>query len=123
MESIINLYEKNKIILEGLNQGRTKKPKHPGEVIRSLLDMADISQKEFARLLCVSRITVNNIINKRFGISPEMSFRLEAVTKIEARRWLQYQNDFDLWELSNSENLEDELNYIMSIEMYHKQIE
>ena len=54
-----------------------KNPPHPGRSIRNAcLDALGLSVTEGAKVLGVSRQTLNNVIHGKSGISPEMAIRL-----------------------------------------------
>jgi addiction module HigA family antidote len=72
-------------------------PPHPGEVIRQeCLAPLGLSVTEAAKVLGVTRQTVNNLVNERAGISPEMAIRLEKAFGSSAEMWLGMQTAFDL---------------------------
>ena len=54
-----------------------KNPPHPGEMIREeCLSPLGLTVTEAARVLGVTRQALNNLVNGRSGISPEMAIRL-----------------------------------------------
>jgi addiction module HigA family antidote len=58
-----------------------KNPPHPGGSIRrACLEPLGLSVTEGARVLGVTRQTLNNVINGKSGISPEMAIRLSKGT-------------------------------------------
>jgi len=70
---------------------------HPGGLVRSLcLDKFGLTVTEGARHLGVTRQALNNLVNGRAGISPEMAVRLDKVFGGGAEVWLQRQLVFDL---------------------------
>ena len=70
---------------------------HPGGLVRSLcLDAFGLTVTEGARHLGVTRQALNNLVNGRAGISPEMAIRLDKVFGGGAEGWLQRQLVFDL---------------------------
>jgi len=61
---------------------RTRKPTHPGELIREdLLPETGLSQTKLAHLMGVSRRTVSEIVNERRRLTSDMAFRLARVFK------------------------------------------
>lgn len=76
-------------------------PAHPGEMLRhDVLDELDLSIKDAAGHLGVSRNSLSKICNGNRGISAEMAVRLEMVfRKPNAEMWLQLQANYDLWEV------------------------
>jgi len=77
---------------------RTRKPTHPGELIREdLLPETGISQTELARLMGVSRRTISEIIHERRSVTPDIAFRLAKVFNSTPEMWLNMQQAVDLW--------------------------
>ena len=78
---------------------RTRKPTHPGELIREdLLPEAGLSQTHLAQLIGVSRRTVSEIIHERRRLTPDIAFRLARVFNSTPEMWLNMQQAVDLWE-------------------------
>ena len=74
-------------------------PPHPGETIReSCLGPLELTVKEAAAALGVSRQALSAILNGRAGISPEMAVRLSLAFGSSARHWLEVQMNYDLWQ-------------------------
>lgn len=74
-------------------------PPSPGDVLRErVLRGMDIKQDKLADALGVSRFTVNQVLNGRRGVSPEMALRLERVLGTSADFWLKLQAQVDLYE-------------------------
>ena len=73
-----------------------RNPPHPGVGIRLLIEDAGLSVTAAARKLGVTRQTLNNLVTKRAGISPEMAIRLEKVFGGTADHWLRVQASYDL---------------------------
>ncbi len=54
-----------------------KNPAHPGRIVRNAcLEPLGLSVTEGAEVLGVTRQTLNNVVNGKSGISPEMAIRL-----------------------------------------------
>lgn len=76
-----------------------KNPVHPGQVVRhDCLEPLGLTITAGAKVLGVSRQALNNIVNARAGISPEMAIRLSKAFGSTAETWLQLQLAFDLAE-------------------------
>lgn len=72
-------------------------PIHPGQIVRSqCLEAYGLSVAEGARLLGVTRQTLNNLVNGHCGVSAEMALRLAKAFNGEAEDWLQHQLAYDL---------------------------
>ena len=70
---------------------------HPGVLVRSMcLDAFGLSVTEGALRLGVSRQALNNVVNGRAAISPEMALRLDKAFGGGAENWLQRQVAYDL---------------------------
>ena len=66
-----------------------KNPVHPGRIVRrNCLEPLGLSVTAGARILGVSRQALNNIVNGKSGISPEMAIRLTKAFGSTAETWL-----------------------------------
>jgi len=75
-------------------------PCHPGEILREdFLKELNLTQKDAAIALGVTRKTLSKVVNGRGSITPEMAVRLEMVFKKPAAQWLRLQNAYDLSQL------------------------
>ena len=72
-------------------------PPHPGEIVREecLLPLM-LSVTKGAEVLGVTRQALNNLVNEKSGISPEMAIRLERAFGSEAGFWMRLQISYDL---------------------------
>ena len=83
---------------------RMKDPVHPGQVVRhDCLDALGLSVTEGAKALRVSRQALNNVVNCRAGISPEMAIRLTKAFGSTAETWLAMQVAYDLAQVRRRE--------------------
>ena len=74
-----------------------KNPVHPGQIVRhDCLEPLRLSVTEGAKVLGVSRQALNNVVNCKAGISPEMAIRLTKAFGSTAETWLAMQMAFDL---------------------------
>jgi addiction module HigA family antidote len=73
-------------------------PISPGEVLRKRILKEEISQETLAKALDVSRFSVNQIINEKRAITPEMALRLARVTSTSPEFWLNLQREVDLYQ-------------------------
>lgn len=74
-----------------------KNPAHPGRIIRhDCLEPLGLSVTEGAKVLGVTRQTLNNVINGKSGVSPEMAVRLEKAFCSTAETWLRMQISYDM---------------------------
>ncbi len=76
-----------------------KRPPHPGRIVRQeCLEPLELTVTDAADKLGVTRQTLNNIVNEKAGISPEMSIRLSKAFGSSAEMWLGLQMEYDLAE-------------------------
>jgi addiction module HigA family antidote len=74
-----------------------KAPAHPGRIVRSAcLEPLGLSVTAAAKILGVSRQALNNVINGKSGISPEMAIRLTKAFGSTEETWLGMQLAYDL---------------------------
>lgn len=78
----------------------------------------NISQRELADAIHVPYQRVNELINKKRGITPSTALRLGRFFKVSADFWLNLQIRFDLYKAQNDEL--DELKTIQNFEHYVK---
>ena len=81
-----------------------KNPPHPGLSVRhDCLEPLGLSVTDAARALGVTRQALNNLVNGKSGISPEMAIRLDKAFGGGAEVWLGLQLDFDLAQARKNE--------------------
>ena len=69
---------------------------HPGSIVREqCIEKNGLTVTEAARILCVDRQTLSNLLNARSGMSPEMAVRLEKVFGTSAKDWMQRQLNYE----------------------------
>ena len=74
-----------------------KNPPHPGQHVRhDCLEPLSLSVTAGAQALGVTRQALNNLVNGKSGISPEMAVRLSKAFGGGAAMWLRLQMDYDL---------------------------
>jgi addiction module HigA family antidote len=82
-----------------------KNPPHPGRSIRNAcLEPLGLSITDGAKVLGVTRQTLNNVVNGKSGISPEMAIRLSKAFGSTAETWLRMQLAFDLAQARKDES-------------------
>jgi len=85
-----------------------KNPVHPGRIVRSsCLEALKLSVTDAAKILGVSRLTLNNIVNEKSGISPDMAIRLSKAFGSTPEMWLRMQLAHDL---AKARQHEDKIN-------------
>jgi addiction module HigA family antidote len=74
-----------------------KNPPHPGKSVRvGCLEMNNLTVTEGAKILGVTRQTLNNLVNEKSGISAEMAIRLAKAFGSMPEVWLRLQGAYDL---------------------------
>ena len=72
-------------------------PPHPGLAVREdCLEPLGLTVTEGAKVLGVSRQALNNLVNGKAGITPEMAIRLDKAFGGGAEVWLRMQTSYDL---------------------------
>ena len=83
------------IIIEAMK--REMRNIHPGEILREEIIAAnELTVTETAKLLGVSRQTLNKIIHEQSDITPEMSYRIAKVFGGTAGIWANMQTKYNL---------------------------
>ena len=74
-------------------------PPHPGEFIQvTYMEPFGFSCRYLAEKLNVAASTLNRVIKKQSGISPEMALRLSKALGRSPESWLAMQDAYDLWQ-------------------------
>ena len=124
---MINFHSRLKIIptspltplsLRGINMRipAYREPTHPGEMLREeFLVPMQISQRDLADAIHVPYQRVNELINKKRGITPSTALRLAKFFGVSADYWLNLQIRCDLYRAQEAEK-----NDIKSIKGFQK---
>jgi addiction module HigA family antidote len=81
-------------------------PPHPGEFISSTyLEPFGLSGRYLAQRLNVAASTLNRVLKKQSGVSPEMALRLSKALGRSPESWLAMQDAYDLWNIKKSVKL------------------
>ena len=79
---------------------KMKNPPHPGRLVRQeCIQPLGITVTKAARALGVTRQALNNVVNLKSGISPEMAIRLSKAFGSSPEVWLGMQMAYDLAQL------------------------
>ena len=74
-----------------------KSPPHPGRIVRQdCIEPLGLTITAAAKALGVTRQALNNLVNAKAGISPEMAVRLSKAFGSSPEMWLRLQANFDL---------------------------
>ena len=80
-------------------------PPHPGRLVRQeCIEALGLSVTKAASVLGVTRQTLNNLVNEKAVISPEMAIRLEKAFGSSADTWLRLQAAYDLAQARKKED-------------------
>ena len=72
------------------------KPSHPGEFIRrQILAPLDLTVASAAKILGVRRATLNDLVNGKSNLSPEMTLRIEKAFDVDMDFLLRMQALYD----------------------------
>ena len=84
-----------------------RKPTHPGEMLlEEFLKPMGITQRQLASAIHVSYQRINEIVNKRRGITPGTALRLSKFFDVSPDFWLNIQLRWDLY-LAQDTELQD----------------
>ena len=84
-----------------------RKPTHPGEMLlEEFLNPMGITQRQLANAIHVSYQRINEIVNKRRGITPSTALRLSKFFDVTPDFWLNMQLRWDLY-LAQDAELQD----------------
>jgi addiction module HigA family antidote len=90
----------------------TRRPSHPGEILKSLwLDELGYSQAYFAELLVEAsgglskkstlQTKLNEVISGKRAMSAEFAVLISKVLKSSPKMWMNLQVQLDIWEAEN----------------------
>lgn len=91
-----------------LKKRPTRKPSHPGEILKNLwLDELGYSQSYFAELLVAAthgkskkstmQTKLNEVISGKRDISADFAVLISKVLKTNAKMWMNLQIQLDIW--------------------------
>ncbi|MCZ6803161.1 MAG: HigA family addiction module antitoxin [Proteobacteria bacterium] len=84
-----------------------REPTHPGEMLlEEFIGPMGITQKKLATLIHVPYQRINEIINKRRGITPSTALRLAKFFGMSEDFWLNLQLRWDLYKTKQTEKNE-----------------
>lgn len=89
-------------------------PTHPGEILsEEFLTPFGLTQTELATRLHTSFRAVNEIVNKKRGVTPEMALRLSRCFGTTPELWMNLQTKYDIYKAYKKK--EDDLESIEEI--------
>ena len=82
---------------------KNREPRHPGEILqRVFLEDMGITQSGLANHLKWKPGKINEIVNKKRGITAETALALADALKTTPEFWLNLQSNYDLWQAEQS---------------------
>lgn len=76
-----------------------RKPTHPGAILREdFMTEFDVTASGLAEALDISKQTIEELIQERRAVCPEMALRLSRLFGNSPEFWLNAQRAVDLWE-------------------------
>ncbi len=84
-----------------------REPTHPGEMLlEEFLIPMGITQKELAKAIHVPYQRINEIINKKRGVTPSTALRLAKFFGVSEEFWINLQLRWDLYKAKQAESKE-----------------
>jgi len=80
-------------------QRMTRRPSTPGELLADLIECNNLTQGEVAQSLGVSRLSVNQLVQGKRNVTPDMAQRLGRFFGNGPALWLNMQRNVELWDL------------------------
>jgi antitoxin HigA-1 len=78
---------------------KARAPSHPGEILQRLfLDDMGITQSSLAQHLNWKPGKINEIVNKKRGITADTALAFADALKTTPEFWLSLQSNYDLWQ-------------------------
>ncbi|MCH2533124.1 MAG: HigA family addiction module antitoxin [Bdellovibrionales bacterium] len=77
---------------------KNRKPTHPGEMLlEEFLKPLNLTQQSFAKHMGWTYAKVNEIVNGKRGVSPEVALSLADAFSNTPQFWMNLQSQHDLW--------------------------
>ncbi len=73
-----------------------KNPSHPAALVRGSIEELGLTITDAAKMLGVTRQTLNNLVNEKSSLSAEMAIRLEKLGWSNAEHWMRMQMAYDM---------------------------
>jgi len=88
----------------------TRKPSTVGDILLyEYLEPSGLKINDLAEMLNVHRNSVSALVNNNRKLSTDMAFRLARAFETTAKFWLNIQQSVDLWEVTSSPRLQEEI--------------
>ena len=90
-------------------------PTHPGEVLKDELEYRGISQRGLAKEIGISYSALNEMLNGKRSLSPELAMMMEAALGVDAAPLLAMQNEYDMLMAERDDSFMEKLRRIRRI--------
>lgn len=90
-------------------------PTHPGEVLKEELEFRGISQRGLAKELGMSYSVLNEVLNGKRSLGPELAMMMEAALGVDAAPLLAMQNEYDMLMAERNELFMEKLRHIRRV--------
>ncbi len=97
------------------NNLKTFKPTHPGEVLKDELEFRGISQRGLAKKMDISYSALNEVLNGKRALNPELAMMMEAALGVDAAPLLAMQNEYDMQMAERNETFMEKLKHLRRI--------
>ena len=96
-----------------------REPTHPGEMLlEEFLQPMEITQRELATAIHVPYQRINELVNKKRGVTPSTALRLARFFDVSADFWLNLQMRWDLYKVEQLEH--DDILTIQDVSHWQK---
>ncbi|EHI77367.1 addiction module antidote protein HigA [Streptococcus sp. oral taxon 058 str. F0407] len=69
---------------------------HPGQYVGELIEDYNLTHKEFSERLGISEMKLGKLVKGEESISNDLAQKLEKLTNISMKTWLNLQNAYDI---------------------------
>jgi addiction module HigA family antidote len=81
-------------------------PPHPGEILKELyIEPLHLTISEVAKGIGVTRKSLSEMINGKYGVSTDMAIRLARAFSTTPESWLNLQQQYDIWKAKKTYKL------------------
>lgn len=78
-----------------------REPTHPGRILHEdFLRPLGLAQSTLAKEISTTFRTINELVNEKRNMSPEMAIKLSRYFRTSAELWLNLQNQYDIYRIS-----------------------
>jgi HTH-type transcriptional regulator/antitoxin HigA len=91
---------------------KTDRIQHPGEILKDLLEIRGLSQRELSSIIQIAHSHISNILNKQRDINIDIAVRLEAAGFENVKFWMEHQMNYDIENIKSDKYLVEETEII-----------